>query len=174
MAGPPPRLNSNFPDAVAVDREGGLYISDLDNYRIRKVDKDGIIITFAGTGKKGYSGDGGPATSAKLTGPGGLAFDAKGNLYFSDFTRVRKIDPSGTITTVAGSGRAGFSGDGGPAAEASFASHDVALDATGNLYIADSDNHRVRMVDKDASSTRSLARARQATRGTEDRPPRLL
>jgi len=147
--GPATKAQLQFPVSVAVDREGNLYISEVDNYRIRKVNKEGIITTFAGTGKKGYSGDGGPATSAQLTGPGGLAFDAKGNLYFSDFTRVRKIDRSGTITTVAGIGRAGFSGDGGPATEAKIAAGDVAFDTSGNLYIADDDNHRIRKVDKD-------------------------
>jgi len=140
----------NLPIAVAVDREGNLYISDEENYRIRKVDKDGIITTIAGTGEGGYSGDGGPATSAQLTDPGGIAFDARGNLYMADYTSVRKIDPSGTITTVAGTGRSGhFSGDGGPATEARLSASDVALDASGNLYIADGDNHRVRKVDKD-------------------------
>jgi DNA-binding beta-propeller fold protein YncE len=147
--GPATKAQLQFPVDVEMDPEGNLYISEVDNHRIRKVDKDGTITTFAGTGKKGYSGDGGPATSAKLIGPGGLAFDAKGNLYFSDFTRVRKIDSSGMITTVAGTGRAGFSGDGGPATEAKIASGDVALDPAGNLYIADDDNHRIRKVDKD-------------------------
>jgi trimeric autotransporter adhesin len=148
--GPAAKAQLQFPAAVAVDWEGNLYISDSNNHRIRKVDKGGTITTFAGTGKKGYSGDGGPATSAKLIDPGGLAFDAQGNLYFTDFTRVRKIARSGTITTVAGSGRAGFSGDGGPATEAKIAAGDVALDASGDLYIADDDNHRIRKVDKES------------------------
>jgi hypothetical protein len=147
--GPATKAQLNLPGAVTVDREGNLYISDSNNHRIRKVDKDGTITTFAGTGKKGYSGDGGPATSAKLIDPGGLAFDARGNLYFTDFTRVRKIDRSGTITTVAGTGRAGFSGDRGPATEAKLTAEDVAFDDSGNLYIADGDNHRVRKVDKE-------------------------
>jgi sugar lactone lactonase YvrE len=147
--GPATKARLNFPVAVAVDGEGNLYISDTDNYRIRKVDKDGIITTFAGTGKKGYSGDGGPATSAQLTDPGGLTFDDRGNLYLADFTSVRKIDRSGTITTVAGTGRAGFSGDGGPATEAKIAAGDVVFDREGNMYIADDDNHRIRKVDKD-------------------------
>jgi DNA-binding beta-propeller fold protein YncE len=140
----------NLPLAVAVDRKGNLYIADAYNYRIRKVDKEGTITTIAGTGEEGYSGDGAPATSAKLTYPSGLAFDARGNLYIADELSVRKIDPSGTITTVAGTGRGGhFSGDGGPATEAKLTAADVALDASGNLYIADGDNHRVRKVDKD-------------------------
>ena len=86
----------NNPFAVAVEREGNLYISG--DYRIRKVDKDGITTTFAGTGEEGYSGDGGPATSAKLTEPDQMTFDAKGNLYLGDWSSVRKIDPSGSTT----------------------------------------------------------------------------
>jgi trimeric autotransporter adhesin len=152
--GPATKAQLNVPLAVAVDREGNLYIADTDNYRIRKVDKGGTITTFAGTGKKGYSGDGGPATSARLTGPVALAFDDRGNLYVADELSVRKIDPSGTITTVAGTGRGGnFSGDGDPATEAKLTPADVALDASGNLYVADGDNHRIRKVNKDGIIT---------------------
>jgi sugar lactone lactonase YvrE len=147
--GPAIKARLDFPSAVAVDGEGNLYISDGFNYRIRKVDKEGIITTFAGTGEAGYSGDGGPATSAKLTEPSQLTFDAQGNLYFVDYTSVRKIDPSGTITTVAGTGELGFSGDGGPAIEAKFEANDLALDRDGNMYIADTENNRIRKVDKD-------------------------
>jgi sugar lactone lactonase YvrE len=147
--GPATKAQLNVPIAVAVDREGNLYITDESNYRIRKVDKDGIITTFAGTGEGGYSGDGGPATSAKLIDPGGLAFDAKGNLYVADYKSVRKIDPSGTITTVAGTGQAGFSGDGGPATEAKLTAYDIALDREENIYISDTESNRVRKVDKD-------------------------
>jgi sugar lactone lactonase YvrE len=151
--GPATKAQLNFPFAVAVDREGNLFISDESNLRIRKVNKDGIITTFAGTGKGGYSGDGGPATKARLTDTGGITFDAQGNLYLADYTRVRKIDPSGTITTVAGTGRAGFSGDGGPATEAKLTAYDVAVDGQGNIYITDLDNQRIRKVDKDGIIT---------------------
>jgi hypothetical protein len=113
------------------------------------VDPHGVITTVAGTGEEGYSGDGGPATSAQLTDPGGIAFDDRGNLYLADYTSVRKIDSSGTITTVAGTGQAGFSGDGGTATEAKVTAYDVALDAAGNIYISDSENQRIRMVDRD-------------------------
>jgi sugar lactone lactonase YvrE len=147
--GPATKARLNVPIAVGVDREGNFYISDENNYRIRKVDKDGTITTIAGTGGEGYSGDGGPATSAQLTDPGGIAFDDRGNLYLADYTSVRKIDPSGTITTVAGTGQAGFSGDGGTATEAKVTAYDVALDAAGNIYISDSENQRIRMVDRD-------------------------
>ena len=147
--GPATKARLNVPFAVAVDREGNLYITDEGNYRIRKVDKDGIITTFAGTGEDRHSGDGGPATSAQLRDPGSLAFDAQGNLYVADYTSVRKIDPSGTITTVAGSGQLGFSGDGGPATVAKLTAYDVAIDHKGNLYICDLENQRIRKVDRD-------------------------
>jgi sugar lactone lactonase YvrE len=145
--GPATKAQLDFPNAVAVDREGNLYISG--DYRIRKVDKDGIITTFAGTGEGGYSGDGGSATSAQLREPACMVFDAHGNLYVADYTSVRKIDPSGTITTVAGTGRFGFSGDGGPATEAKLTASDIALDGKGNMYISDTENNRIRMVDRD-------------------------
>jgi trimeric autotransporter adhesin len=145
--GPATKAKLNSPIAVAVDREGNLYISG--DHRIRKVDKDGIITTFAGTGEARHSGDEGPATSAQLREPDQITFDARGNLYVGDFTSVRKIDPSGTITTVAGTGRFGFSGDGGPATEAKLTASDVALDGKGNMYISDTEHHRIRMVNKD-------------------------
>ena len=147
--GPATKARLYSPSAVAVDREGNLFISDESNSRIRKVNKDGIITTFAGTGEEGHSGDRGPATSAKLTDTGGIAFDDRGNLYLADEFSVRKINRSGTITTVAGTGQAGFSGDGGPATEARFEANDLALDREGNMYIADTENNRIRKVDKD-------------------------
>ena len=140
---------------VALDGSGNLYIADEDNSRVRKVDGSGTITTVAGTGTAGFSGDGGPATSAELNFPGGVAVDGSGNLYIADAInhRVRKVDGSGTITTVAGTGTFGFSGDGGPATSAELNDPDgVAVDGSGNLYIADFDNSRVRKVDVDAAS----------------------
>jgi sugar lactone lactonase YvrE len=163
--GPATKAKLDLPIAVAVDREGNLYISDEENYRIRKVDKGGIITTIAGTGEGGYSGDGGSATSAQLTDPGGLAFDDRGNLYVADYTSVRKIDPSGTIATVAGTGRAGFSGDGGPATEAKLTAYDVAFDSEGNMYIADSDDQRIRKVDKDGIITTVVGSGKEGYSG---------
>jgi len=146
--GPATKARLNFPFAVAVDREGNLYISDENNYRIRKVDKEGIITTIAGTGEEGHSGDRGPATSAKLTDTGGIAFDDRGNLYLADYTSVRKIDPSGTITTFAGTGEAGFNREEGPATKVML-NDPIGLffdDDSGVLYIADPFNARIRAV----------------------------
>ena len=139
--------NLAFPADVAVDATGNLYISDAGNERVRKVSVDGIIATVAGSGVNEFSGDGGPAASASLARPTGVAVDAAGNLYISDSgnRRVRKVSVDGIISTVAGNGVAGFSGDGGPATSASlFGASAVAVDAVGNLYIAD--GNRIRKV----------------------------
>lgn len=146
-----PTCELNFPSAVAVDAVGNLYIADYFNYRVRKVAAStGVITTVAGTGVQGYSGDGGPATSAELGGPEGVAVDLNGNLYIADASnyRVRKVSATtGTITTVAGNGTPGFSGDGGAATSAQFrALYGVTVDSKNNLYIADTDNNRVRKV----------------------------
>ncbi|MBD2700854.1 hypothetical protein IC229_09405 [Spirosoma sp. BT702] len=139
-----------YPAGLAVDGAGNLYIADQGNYRIRKVDAaTGIITTVAGTGTAGFGGDGGAATSAQLNDPADIAFDANGNLYIADQSnqRVRKINTSGVITTVAGNGNYGYSGDGGLATSAQLWSPvGVAVDVTGNLYIAERLNHRVRKV----------------------------
>ncbi|MFZ0932686.1 MAG: hypothetical protein WA015_00105, partial [Bryobacteraceae bacterium] len=134
---------------VALDAKGNLYLSDTDNNRVRKVDATGIITTFAGTGTAGFSGDGGPATAAQLNLPYGLAVDAAGYVYIADLgsDRVRRVGPDGTIVTIAGTGVKGYSGDGGPANAAQlFTPRNVAVDATGNLYIAEFEGHRVRQV----------------------------
>jgi sugar lactone lactonase YvrE len=148
-SGPAVKASLNKPCAVAVDREGQLFIADSMNHRIRKVSKDGIMSTIAGTGVAGHSGDGGPATEAKLNGPYGVAVDNKGNLYVADQrnNRVRKIGPDGVITTLAGTDRRAFDGDDGPANKASLAGPDAMLvDDLGNVIIADSGNHRIRRV----------------------------
>jgi sugar lactone lactonase YvrE len=211
--GPATQAMLNTPFGIALDAAGNLYISDTNNYRVRKVAPDGTITTVAGTGQAGYSGDGGPATEARLNGflggltvdgagnlfvtdtrnnrvrkvapdgiittvaggghpssglgdggpavearldsPGGLAADATGNLFITDGgfyhnCRVRKVAPDGTITTVAGTGTAGYSGDGGPATQAQLRNvFGLTVDATGNLFIADSSNGAVRQVRPD-------------------------
>jgi hypothetical protein len=136
---------------IAFDTSGNLYIADTDNQRIRKVIPSGIITTVAGKGTEGFSGDGGPAASAELGNPWGIALDLAGNLYIADSAncRIRKVDTSGIITTIAGNGTHGFSGDGGPATSAELGyTRDVALDSAGNIYIADEDYNRVRKVDR--------------------------
>jgi sugar lactone lactonase YvrE len=143
------------PRGLAMAATGGFYVSDT-THRIRKVDADGFLDTVAGTGTAGFSGDGVPAVIAELNFPAGLLLDRQGNLYIADSgnNRVRRVDTSGIITTVAGAGTSGFSGDGGPATEAELKHpHDVALDDAGNLYIADSHNWRIRMVDTDGIIT---------------------
>ena len=138
------------PGCIFVDGSGNLYIVDMGNNRIRKVDASGNISTVAGNGDYGFSDDGGAATDASLGEPGGIFVDGSGDLYIADMgnNRIRKVDASGTISTIAGNGDHGFSGDGGPATRASM-SHpeNVSVDASGNLYIADSENNRIRKVD---------------------------
>jgi uncharacterized protein (TIGR03437 family) len=134
---------------VATDQAGNVYLADGTNNRIRKVNPSGILSTAAGSGTTGFSGDGGPATSAALNDPLGMAVDSAGNLYIADMknNRIRKVTPAGVISTVAGNGTYGFSGDGGPAISAMLAwPHSIAVDSAGNLYISDSLNFRVRKV----------------------------
>ena len=137
--------------SIRIDSAGNLYIGDWDNARIRKVDAStGVVTTFAGNGTVGYSGDGGLATAAMINAPAGITLDKCGNLYFTDQynQRVRRIDVNTSIiTTVAGNGIAGFSGDSGLAvnAELNYPTG-LAIDSSGNLYITDFTNNRVRKV----------------------------
>jgi uncharacterized protein (TIGR03437 family) len=144
-------ISAMFSDSmgVAVDGSGNLYIADSGNRRIRKVTPDGIVTTMVGIGVQGFSGDGGPATSAAVNRPTSLFIDSAGVLYFADSSnqRIRRVGTDGIITTVAGNGKDGFSGDGGPAVSASM-SFPLGLtkDAAGNLYFADGNNNRIRKV----------------------------
>jgi len=138
-----------FPWRVALDTMGNLYLADSGNNRIRKVDTNGIITTVAGNGTNGFAGDNGAATSAKMSNPRGLALDSIGNLFIADTgnSRIRKVDTNGIITTVAGSGNIGIYGDNGYATNASlYAPSAVTIDATGNVFIADTGNGRMRKV----------------------------
>ena len=137
---------------VAVGPAGSLYAADFVHRLVRRVGPDGIMTIVAGTGVAGYSGDGGPATEAQLREPWSVDAGQDGSLYITDLAShcVRKVTPEGMITTVAGTGTAGFSGDGGPATEAQLKSpFDAAVAADGSLYIADSGNARVRVVRPD-------------------------
>ncbi len=154
-SGNPTRLGSELnPGSIATDSAGNIYLADTANNRILKLaPATGVIATVAGNGLRGFSGDGGDSTNAQLDGPTGVTVDAAGNLYIADGTGdgrdcIRRVDSNtGVITTMAGNGSKGFSGDGGPATLAQFNSlGGLATDASGNLYIADNFNHRIRMV----------------------------
>lgn len=160
--GPATSAHLNRPTDVALNANGDMFIAGFLNNRIRRVDvATGIISTVAGNGLRGFSGDGGLATSARLNRPRGLALDAAGNLFISDTdnNRIRRVDFStGIISTVAGNGALGFSGDGGPATEASLNKPtDVTLDAAGNMLIADRLNHRIRRVDASTGVISTMA-----------------
>ena len=139
----------NLPTGLAMDSAGNYYIADSWNSRVRKVDTNGIITTVAGTNGAGYTGNGGLAVNAKLNYPANIAMDALGNLFIADSSNncIRKVDGSGIITTVVGTGVAGFFGDGGLAVNAKLsAPTGVALDGQGNLFVADMGNNRIRLV----------------------------
>ena len=131
---------------VAVDNSGNLLIVDGGNNRIRKVDAAGIITTIAGGGSAVGGGDGGLATNAQVF-PGGVAVDGAGNLYIAQGASIRKVNSAGIISTVAGNGLPGFSGDGGPATSATIFCTNVAADTAGNVYFPDSLNQRIRKID---------------------------
>jgi sugar lactone lactonase YvrE len=150
------------PETLLIDGTGSLIFCDRSNSRVRKVDlESGMITTIAGTGKAGFSGDGGPATTAEISFPYGLAVDASDNLYIADTDNhcIRKVNAkSGIITTVAGTGAQGFSGDGGPAAKATFyRPHVVTIDPEGSLIIGDSFNQRIRRVDTKTGVIQTIA-----------------
>lgn len=137
------------PEGIVFDGSGNLYIAEFTGHRVRKVNTSGIISTIVGDGYAGFTGDGGPATAARLSSPWGLATDAAGNLYICDGSnhRIRKISTSGTITTVAGTGVAAFGGDGGAASLAKLSyPTGIAIDAIGDIYIGEYGNHRVRKI----------------------------
>ena len=168
--GPARTAQLNNPFGVARGPDGALYICDTGNHRIRRVASDGIISTVAGTGVRGYSGDGGPAIAAALNEPYEVRFDSAGNLFFVERMNhtVRRVErSSGIISTVAGTGHAGFAGDSGPASNAQLNQpHAIAFDAGGDLYICDILNHRIRRVEMKSGRISTVA-------GTGERKPML-
>ena len=176
--GPASEALLNGPFDIAFDRAGNLYFSDTFNHRIRRVEAaTGIITTIAGNGEAGYSGDGGPATAAALNEPYGVVVDRAGNIYTADRLnrRVRRIDAaSGIITTLAGTGEAAYSGDGGPASRAGLAEpNGLAFDPDERrLYIADVADHRVRVVDLASGVIDTFAGTGIAEHGGDGGPAR--
>jgi len=145
-----------YPNGLALDDRGDLYISDIGTHRILKLDRVGRLIVVAGTGEGGFSGDGGPATKARLNAPHDLAFDTEGNLLIADAFnhRIRRIDRQGVITTVVGIGEASYSGYGAPAPKDRLNNpQGVAVDRAGNILIADTYNRVVRRLDRNGTLT---------------------
>jgi len=169
--GPATQAQLFDPDAVVIDHAGNIVIADAGNARVRRISRGGLITTVAGTGRAGYSGDGGPAINAELGGRQpilglGIAVDDEGTIYIADGgnDRVRKV-ANGIITTVAGDGRTGYSGDGGPAINAELSPSGIALDKRGNLYIADMPHHVVRKVSTAGIITTVAGNGRQGNLG---------
>ena len=158
----------NNPFGIARGPDGALYICDTDNQRVRKVAPEGTISTVAGNGTRGFAGDGGPAVAAALNEPYEVRFDKAGNVFFVERLNavVRRVDAkTGVISTVAGTGQPGFSGDGGPAVKAQMNEpHSIGFDRAGDLYICDIKNHRIRRVDMKTGLISTYA-------GTGDKKP---
>ena len=180
-------INVGDPFGVEVGPDGALYITEVRNHRVFRLDlKNGALKTIAGSGRKGYSGDGDVATKAELNEPYEVRFDSQGDMYFVEMQNhlVRRVDmKTGMISTVAGTGQAGYGGDGGPAIKALFRQpHSIALDHQGGLYVADIGNHRIRRVDLKSGMIESVAgngdkvlpKDGQAAKGTAVLGPRAL
>jgi sugar lactone lactonase YvrE len=147
--GPALEAQINFSNHLVADAAGNLYIADTGNNRVRRVSTDGIITTWAGTGARGYTGDGGPATEATFAGPAAIAIDGQGSVYVADFANhcIRMITSEGIITTIAGTGTSGYNGEGKPALESQIGEPcGVDVDREGFVYIGDQVNNRVRVV----------------------------
>jgi sugar lactone lactonase YvrE len=150
----------NDPTGIAIDNTGNVYIADMDNHRIRKIDSDGVITTVVGNGNARYSGDGELATVAELNSPHDVTIDKEGNFYITDTRnhRIRKVNVNSIITTIAGNGNEGYSGDEGPAIAAKLNDPEsIVVDSKGNLYIADMDNHRIRQINNTLGVIRTVA-----------------
>jgi DNA-binding beta-propeller fold protein YncE len=161
-AGPALATNIGEPFGVAIGPDGALYVTEIHDHRVLRVDlKTGDLAAVAGCGQKGYSGDGGPATAAELNEPYEVRFDPAGNMLFVEMQNhvVRRVDArTGVISTVAGTGQAGFTGDGGPATAAQFRQpHSIAIADDGAIYVADIGNHRIRRIDPKSGIVESIA-----------------
>ena len=163
--GPAQAAQLSGPQGVAVDSQGNVFIADTLNAAVREVTTNGVIATIAGTGYPGFSGDGGSAAKAQLGSPTGIAVDSAGTLYVADSGgRIRKIFPGGVIVTIAGNNVRGYTGDGGPATSASLAgAQGVAVDANGNVFVADTGNNAIRELQYSASSASIAAVTNSAT-----------
>ena len=155
-------INVGHPFGVELGPDEALYITEITNHRVLRLDLDTArLTTVAGCGRQGYAGDGGPATEAELNEPYEVRFDADGNMFFVEMQNhlIRRVDrKTGLISTVAGTGERGYGGDGGPALKAKFNNpHSMVLDGRGGLYVADIGNHRIRRVDLDKGTVESIA-----------------
>lgn len=163
------------PNDCVLDGKGGLLIADVADWRIRRVDmKTGIITTFAGTGKpaakveRSEIGDGGPANKAIIVGARAVCVDGKGNTYICERegNAIRKVDAQGIITTIAGTGQAGYDGDGGPAIKATFRGPKaIRCDSPGNVYVVDTENHAIRKIDVKTGVITTVAGGRKGSEG---------
>lgn len=170
--GPAVDARFNRPYDVAFDSRGNLYVVDEGNHVVRRIDAAGIVTTVAGNGTPGYSGDGGPATEAQLNEPYNIAFDAKDRMIIGDSANnvVRRVDENGVITTIAGTGQQGYSGDGGPATEAKmFKPQEVLVAPDGRIIVADEHNHAVRVIGTDGTIT-TLIGTGEAGRAADGTP----
>jgi DNA-binding beta-propeller fold protein YncE len=161
-AGAARKTNVDQPFGVEIGPDGALYITEVGQHRVRRLDlKSGWLTTVAGCGQKGYAGDGGPATAAQLNEPYEVRFDPQGNMVFVEMQNhvIRQVDrQTGTIRTIAGTGQPGYAGDGGPAPKAQFLQpHSIAFDRVGALYVADIGNHRIRRIDPETGIIQSIA-----------------
>ena len=166
--GPAKAATFNQIAALAVDGDGNLFICDSAAHRIRRVGTDGIVTAFAGTGRSGNSGDGGPALQAAFNSPSGIVFDNSGNLLVADTGNhvIRKISPDGTVTRIAGVGKRGSEGNDGPAIQANLDTpQGLAVDSAGNIYIADTGNNWIRQIAPDGTLTRYAGRDTSSSSG---------
>jgi streptogramin lyase len=186
-AGPASSINVGQPFGVEIGPDSALYITEVQNHRVRRLDLvKRELTTVAGCGKRGYSGDGGPATAAEMNEPYEVRFDRDGNMFIVEMKShiVRRVDArTKTISTIAGTGKQGFSGDGGPAVKAMLSQpHSIAIDRDGAVYVADIGNHRIRRIDPKTgiietiagNSKRTPPRDGQVARGNSILGPRAL